>query len=93
VVIELVHGNSYLAGEIDQCHAGSNYALCAIRVDFDARPSPSSRGWGRSPREIIGPQVDRNGGQAQSDTEPEDRRMMDRSPIARSRFHSITSPV
>jgi hypothetical protein len=51
----------------------------------------SSCSWGRSPREVVGPKVDRDCRQAQSYASPKDWRMMDRSPIARSWFHSITS--
>jgi hypothetical protein len=52
----------------------------------------SSSSWDRcrSPREIVGPKVDCDGRQAQSDADPENRRMMDRSSVARSRLHSIT---
>ncbi|SHG33755.1 hypothetical protein SAMN05443248_1196 [Bradyrhizobium erythrophlei] len=52
----------------------------------------SSSSWDRcrSPREIVGPKVDCDGRQAQSDGDPENRRMMDRSSVARSRLHSIT---
>jgi hypothetical protein len=45
----------------------------------------------RSPREVVGPKVDCDGRQAQSYADPEDRRMMDRSSVARSWLHSITS--
>jgi hypothetical protein len=45
----------------------------------------------RSPREVLGPKVDCDGRQAQSYADPENRRMMDRSSVARSWLHSITS--
>ena len=53
----------------------------------------SSSSWDRcrSPREIVGPKVDCDGRQAQSHADPENRRMMDRSSVARSWLHSITS--
>src|ERR1700676_3885373 len=56
-------------------------------------PHRSSPGRCRPPREVIGPHIDRDGRQAQHDADPEQRRMMDASPIAwrRSRLHSITS--
>jgi len=51
--------------------------------------SPWDRCW--SPREVVGPKVNSDGRQAQRYTNPEDRRMMDRSSVARSGLHSITS--
>jgi hypothetical protein len=50
----------------------------------------ASSGRRGSPREIVGPQVDCDGRQAQSYADPENRRMMDRSSVARSWLHSIT---
>jgi len=47
----------------------------------------------RAPREVVGPKVDYDGSQAQSYADPENRRMMDRSSVARSWLHSITSSV
>src|SRR5206468_1668486 len=41
------------------------------------------------PREVIGQHIDRDRGQAHHDPDPEDRGMMDSSPIAR--LHSVTS--
>jgi hypothetical protein len=53
----------------------------------------SSSSWDRcrSPREIVGPKIDCDGRQAQSHADPENRRMMDRSSVARSWLHSITA--
>src|SRR5262249_26882034 len=45
----------------------------------------------RSQREVVGPKADCDGRQAQSYTNPENRRMMDRSSVAQSWLHSITS--
>src|ERR1700749_3390520 len=55
------------------------------------RSRPASLDRCRSPREVVGPKVDCDGRQAQSYADPEDRRMMDRSSVARSWLHSITS--
>jgi hypothetical protein len=45
--------------------------------------------WDRcgSPREVVGPKIDCDGGQAQNYADPENRRMMDRSSFARSWLH------
>ena len=51
----------------------------------------SSRDRRRLPREVVRPKVNSDGRQAQNDANPEDRRMMDQSSVARSGFHSITS--
>jgi len=53
----------------------------------------STSSWDRcwSPREVVRPKVNSDGCQAQRYANPEDRRMMDRSSIARSGLHSITS--
>src|SRR5437879_7862355 len=45
----------------------------------------------RPPRQVVGPQIDRNCRQAHHDADPENRRMMDRPTVAGLRFHSITS--
>ena len=49
----------------------------------------------RPPREIIGQHIDRDRGQAHHDPDPEDRGMMDPSPVASGvlRLHSVTSWV
>lgn len=39
----------------------------------------------RPPRQIVGPQIDRKGGQTQHDADPEGRRMVNAPPVARGR--------
>ena len=56
-------------------------------------PGASSRDRHRLPREVVRPKVNGDGRQAQSDANPEDRRMMDQSSVARSGLHSITSEI
>jgi hypothetical protein len=53
--------------------------------------SASSRDRCRSPREVVRPKVNSDGRQAQRYANPEDRRMMDWSSVARIGLHSITS--
>jgi hypothetical protein len=66
---------------------------CANRRTGRAYRWPSALSWHRrrSPREVVRPKVDGDGRQAQSYANPEDRRMMERSSVARSGLHSITS--
>ena len=66
---------------------------CANRRTGRTYRWPSALSWDRrrSPREVVRPKVDGDGRQAQRYANPEDRRMMERSSVARSGLHSITS--
>src|SRR5665213_2051042 len=47
-----------------------------------SRSLSSARDRYRSPRQVVGPKINCDGSQAQNNSDPEDRRMMDRSSIA-----------
>jgi hypothetical protein len=75
---------------VSRCEASTSPTGDLGRAGAGGRSASSwDRCW--SPREVVRPKINSDGRQAQRYANPEDRRMMDRSSVARSGLHSITS--